>query len=35
MTKVGKDGVIEIDNDFGEEDEEEDDGWGDDWGEAP
>ena len=30
-----KDGVIEIDNDFGEEDEEEDDGWGDDWGEAP
>ena len=38
VTKVGKDGAIEISNDFGDDDEDDDDGgdddgWGDDWGE--
>jgi hypothetical protein len=35
LTKVGKDGAIEISNDYYDEEEDEDDNgdaWGDDWG---
>lgn len=32
ITKVGKDGAIEISNDYYDEDEDDDDGWGEDWG---